>query len=60
MEKPTLIIHKRRLHDTGPKSAFWASKTPQERIAALEIIRGTANAEQKLPRVYQITRGKRG
>jgi hypothetical protein len=59
MEKILPIIRKRRLHDSSPKAAIWVSATPQERLAALEIIRSAADAQQELPRVYQVTRRRR-
>jgi len=54
-----VIFHKRKLHDDRPKSEFWLSKTPEDRLAAVEFIRQTANVEQEFPRVYRISRRKR-
>jgi len=51
-----LIFKKRKLHDDTPKSEHWLLKTPEERLAAVEFIRQTANVEQEFPRVYRITR----
>lgn len=56
MEKVVAI---RSLYDTQNDFTFWLTKTPSERIAALELLREhylsfTKDAPQRLQRVYRI------
>jgi len=51
------------LHDGGDEKAYWLSKTPEERIQAIEIMRriiyGDAAATQRLQRFFEITELKK-
>jgi hypothetical protein len=52
------VIIKRKLNDCSmPKDLeFWLSKSPEERISAMEILRRQyAGSKKRLQRVYRIT-----
>jgi len=51
------------LHDPSDEKAYWLSKTPEERLEALEIMRqiayGYDPATTRLQRVFEIAQLKR-
>jgi hypothetical protein len=62
LDKTAFTIGK--LHDGGDEKAYWLSKSPQERIQAIEIMRrivyGEAATTQRLQRFFEITELKKG
>lgn len=52
------------IHDGGDEKAYWISKSPQERIQAIEIMRkiiyGYDPSTERLQRFFEITEFKRG
>jgi len=56
MEK---VVRIRSLHDPNDDLAYWLSRTPQERLDAIEILRSQyikwKNVEPRLQRVCRVT-----
>jgi hypothetical protein len=55
-------VTKRGLREPDGRAASWLSRTPEDRLTALEAIRQSHHAdatEQTFPRVYRITRKAR-
>jgi len=56
------MVSKRKLHSENDRTAFWRTQTPAQRIAAVEIIRGTTNdsiyVQRPFPKILKITRRK--
>jgi hypothetical protein len=55
----------RKANDDARDRAYWLSKTPEERLAAVEALRQPVMealplAQQRLQRVYRVTTLKRG
>ncbi|MCI0513302.1 hypothetical protein L0128_08835 [candidate division KSB1 bacterium] len=52
------------LHDGGDEKAYWLAKSPQARMAAIEIMRrivyGEAATSQRLQRFFEIAERKKG
>jgi hypothetical protein len=52
------MVIKRKLHDETGRAAYWARQPVRQRIAALEIIRGTTNdsiyVQRPFPKVYRL------
>lgn len=58
------IVRKRPLHDPSAQAddlAYWLSKTPEERLSAVEILRRQHYGDQhRLQRVVRVIRRTRG
>ena len=55
------VVHKHRLGEEPSDAVFWRSKSPEERLAAVEQIRmeyhqWQLDAEPRLQRVLKVTR----
>lgn len=60
----SMVFHfKRKIHEAPNREAYWLSRSPSERIAAVEKIRLSdtiEHAQQTFPRVHRIVRRTRG
>ena len=57
----TVVASKSTLHDSNDDVLYWLSKSPQERVAAVEILRrhvfgGDDESRQELQRVSRVIR----
>ena len=56
-------VRKRKLTDPDPDDGYWLTRTPEERLQAVEFLRQSHHknddAAQTFQRVYRITRRKR-
>ena len=56
------MVRKRKLHSQNDRTAFWLTQSPAQRVAALEVIRGTTNdsiyVQRPFPKILRIVRRK--